>query len=151
MTPFNVDDELVVRGRSQHDRPNGGLVTLSLHRTLASVALLATLVTPAEAPAEVDQRLTAEQKQEAAEQRPGRDALSLYQANCANCHDNCTAGAPAPHIQEEWSVRLANGLEDIYLNVLDGVGPQMPPRGLCYDCTDAELRAIVEFMVPRPE
>jgi cytochrome c5 len=91
------------------------------------------------------------QSQEAPQQNANRSAASIYQTNCGGCHDNGTAGAPRPHVEADWSFRLANGVEDVYLNVLDGVGPQMPPRGLCYDCTDAELRTVVDFMISQPE
>lgn len=93
----------------------------------------------------------AAQSQEASQQNANRSAASIYQTNCAGCHDNGTAGAPRPHVEADWSFRLANGVADVYLNVLDGVGPQMPPRGLCYDCTDAELRTVVDFMISQPE
>ena len=55
-------------------------------------------------------------------------------------------GAPIPGKEQDWSYRLEYGVEELYLNTFDGMG-EMPPGGGCSDCTDAEIEAIVDFML----
>jgi len=35
----------------------------------------------------------------------------------------------------------------VYLNAIEGLGPAMPPRGMCADCSDEQLKATVDFMI----
>ncbi len=44
---------------------------------------------------------------------------------------------------------LSYGKEEIYLNTLEGIG-EMPPRGLCDNCSDEQLKAVVDFMLAAP-
>ncbi len=69
-----------------------------------------------------------------------------YTQTCAVCHDQGVQGAPVPGVVEDWGFRLENSREDLYTNTILGVG-EMPPRGACPDCTDAELRTIVDYML----
>lgn len=83
---------------------------------------------------------------------PGSDSATAsavearYLQTCAVCHDQGVQGAPVPGVIEDWGFRLEYGREDLYTNTILGVG-EMPPRGACADCTDAELRAIVDYML----
>ena len=47
---------------------------------------------------------------------------------------------------DDWSYRLDYGVEELYLNTVEGMG-EMPPRGACADCSDEEIEAIVDFML----
>ena len=76
----------------------------------------------------------------------GMDTTRIYQALCAGCHDNGIEGAPRPGQPEDWSRRLEAGMEEVYQNTLEGIG-DMPPRGVCMDCSDDQLRAVVDFMI----
>ena len=76
-----------------------------------------------------------------------RVAVERYNETCAVCHDRGVDGAPRPREADDWAERLEYGIEELYLNTYDGVGSRMPPRGLCYDCSDAELDAIVDYML----
>lgn len=83
----------------------------------------------------------------------GFDPEARYMAACFACHSTGAAGAPrvGPGNAEEWAPRLAEkGLDAIVESTVTGIGT-MPPKGLCFDCTPEELRAIVEFMLESSE
>ena len=81
------------------------------------------------------------------EEQAGTAAVATrYAQTCAVCHDEGVRGAPVPGVEDDWSFRLEYGVEELYLNTIEGMG-EMPPRGACSDCTDAELKAIVDFML----
>jgi len=68
-----------------------------------------------------------------------------YQTACFACHSTGTAGAPKTGDAEAWAPRLEKGMDALIQSVRDGMGG-MPPGGLCPDCTDAELTALIEYM-----
>lgn len=74
------------------------------------------------------------------------DAAASYQQNCFACHASGAAGAPLLGDQEAWAARLDEGMEAVMINVINGLNA-MPPRGLCIDCSDENLRAIVAYML----
>ena len=42
---------------------------------------------------------------------------------------------------------MAYGIEELYLSVIEGIGAAMPPRGMCTDCSDSQLKRVVDFMI----
>lgn len=68
-----------------------------------------------------------------------------YAESCANCHEAGAADAPRRGDEEDWSIRRSRGLPALMGRVRGGT-TAMPPRGLCYDCTDAELERLVRFV-----
>jgi len=74
-------------------------------------------------------------------------ARALYQQTCVVCHGQGMHGAPIPGVASDWEHRLSYGIDEIYLNVIEGLGNTMPARGACDDCTDQQLEAIVDFML----
>ena len=70
-----------------------------------------------------------------------------YNATCGSCHASGVAGAPKLGDTEAWAPRLAKGMDVLYQSGIVGLPPAMPPRGLCMDCSDDEIRAIVDYMV----
>ena len=74
------------------------------------------------------------------------EAELIYNRTCVVCHGEGVGGAPQPGIKSDWEYRLSFGLEDVYLNAIEGLGPTMPPRGLCMDCSDAQVQAVVDLM-----
>ena len=78
----------------------------------------------------------------------GFDPEARYAAACFACHSTGAAGAPrvAPGNAGEWAPRLEKGIDAVVENTVNGIGT-MPPKGLCFDCTPEELRAIVDFMI----
>ena len=71
-----------------------------------------------------------------------------YMASCFACHSTGAAGAPkvGDGMAAEWGPRLEKGLEAMVANTVNGLNT-MPAKGLCFDCTDDDLRAIVEYMI----
>ena len=71
-----------------------------------------------------------------------------YMASCFACHSTGAAGAPkvGAGMAIEWGPRLEKGLDAVVSNTVNGLNT-MPAKGLCFDCTDDDLRAIVEYMI----
>ncbi len=78
----------------------------------------------------------------------GFNAQQKYMASCFACHTTGAAGAPkvGAGMSAEWEPRLEKGLEAVVQNAINGINT-MPAKGLCFDCTDEDLRAIVEYMI----
>ena len=92
-----------------------------------------------------------------ADQKPATELAQLsegfnpeqkYMASCFACHSTGAAGAPkvGDGMTVEWEPRLEKGLDAIVANAINGINT-MPAKGLCFDCTDDDLRAIVEYMI----
>ena len=73
------------------------------------------------------------------------DVESTYQMSCFACHGTGAAGAPILGDAEAWAPRMEKGMDAVMLNVVNGVNA-MPPKGLCFTCTDDDLAAIVAYM-----
>lgn len=82
----------------------------------------------------------------------GFDAAAAYQRSCFACHSSGAAGAPkvGEGAMDEWAPRLEKGMDAVMANVIGGMGT-MPPKGLCFDCSDEDLRALVEWMIENSE
>ncbi len=75
-----------------------------------------------------------------------RSSEEIYQFGCVSCHENGLAGAPRTGTAADWTSRLAKGLETLYANALNGSGT-MPAKGVCLNCSDAEVQAAVDYML----
>lgn len=76
-----------------------------------------------------------------------QEAARIYNETCVVCHGDGVGGAPRPGDKSSWEQRLSYGIEEVYLNAIEGLGPAMPPRGMCTDCTDDQMKAVVDFML----
>ena len=78
----------------------------------------------------------------------GFNAEQKYMASCFACHSTGAAGAPkvGDGMAAEWEPRLEKGLDTIVQNAINGVNT-MPAKGLCFDCSDDDIKAIVEYMI----
>jgi len=70
---------------------------------------------------------------------------SIYNTSCISCHAGGNAAAPRAHDVAAWQPKLAKGIEVLLANVKSGFGA-MPPKGMCYDCDDEQLRALINYM-----
>lgn len=77
----------------------------------------------------------------------GGGVESNYNKSCATCHNAGVAGAPALGDIAAWEPRIAKGMDVLYNNGINGIPPAMPQRGLCFSCSDDDIRAIVDYMV----
>lgn len=81
----------------------------------------------------------------AADEGPG---AAIYGKACVACHATGAAGAPKLGDGPAWQPRIAQGMDQLMLTVLNGKGA-MPPRGTCAVCSDDDLRAAVQYMVSK--
>ena len=68
-----------------------------------------------------------------------------YRKSCAVCHAAGAAGAPKTGVAEAWEPRLAKGLDTLVSSVENGL-KAMPPKGMCFDCTSEDYRALITLM-----
>lgn len=74
------------------------------------------------------------------------DPETTYRRYCYSCHASGAAGAPRLGDAEAWAPRVAQGWETLFDHTLNGVRG-MPPRGLCRQCSDAELDVVLRWML----
>ena len=77
----------------------------------------------------------------------GGSIESNYNQSCATCHNAGVAGAPKLGDVPEWEERLAKGNDTLYASVINGLPPAMPARGMCFSCSDDDLKALVDYMI----
>ena len=73
-------------------------------------------------------------------------AEKMYNTSCKLCHATDNMGAPAVGDASTWSDVMAKGMDEVVHNAIAGTGG-MPPKGGNMDLSDADVKAIVEFMV----
>lgn len=71
--------------------------------------------------------------------------MAKYDKSCKVCHATGAAGAPKTGDAEAWAPRLAKGMDALVVSVNKGLNA-MPPKGMCFDCTDADYTALIEYM-----
>jgi len=70
----------------------------------------------------------------------------VYEASCKACHTGALPQAPRIDDKAAWAPRLAKGVDALVATVKAGKAP-MPPKGNCNQCSDADLKAAVEYMI----
>ncbi len=75
-----------------------------------------------------------------------RSGEQIYNGTCAACHNSGAAGAPKPGDKAAWEPRIARGADSMLQNVINGL-KAMPPKGLCMDCSDDDLKTVIEYML----
>lgn len=77
---------------------------------------------------------------------------AVYQEHCAKCHSGgfggFFTGAPKTGDEDDWEKLTPKGLDALTATTLAGIG-KMPARGECESCTDADIRAAVEYMLEK--
>lgn len=77
----------------------------------------------------------------------GRSGSAIYAKHCQACHLGGLNNAPKLGDVEAWEPRLAKGMDELFRNTKEGFNNfLMPAMGTCMDCTDAELRAAIDYM-----
>ena len=74
------------------------------------------------------------------------DVADRYNKTCAVCHAAGAAGAPKTGVSAEWEPRLAKGMDTLVQSVDVGMNA-MPPKGMCFDCSADDFKALIEYMV----
>ena len=75
-----------------------------------------------------------------------RSGQEVYDTKCASCHATGAAGAPKLGDVAGWAPRIGKGIDTLYASAINGFNG-MPAKGLCFDCSDEEIQASVDFMV----
>ena len=75
-----------------------------------------------------------------------RDGATVYNTKCGVCHASGAAGAPKMGDAAAWAPRAAQGIDALLASAIKGKGA-MPPKGLCMDCSDSELKASIQYML----
>ena len=79
----------------------------------------------------------------------GFDLEATYMRTCFACHSTGLGGAPkvGPGNKADWDARIADkGMDGMLQSVINGLNT-MTPKGLCFECSDEDLRALMEYMV----
>jgi len=74
------------------------------------------------------------------------DGQAIFDKACKTCHAAGVANAPKPGDKAKWDPLLAKGMDTLIASVKNGLNA-MPPKGMCNDCSDADYKAAIEFMV----
>jgi len=73
------------------------------------------------------------------------DLQGKYNRACLACHMAGVAGAPKLGDAEAWAPRLEKGSDVLLASVKNGLGA-MPAKGLCFDCSDEDYTALINYM-----
>lgn len=78
--------------------------------------------------------------------RPKNSALlERYERSCMTCHARPGSGAPLTGFAAAWREPLEKGMPQLLQSAKQGLNA-MPPLGMCQDCSDSDLQALIEFM-----
>jgi cytochrome c5 len=76
---------------------------------------------------------------------------AIYQNYCFSCHTPGLSGSPKTGDKEAWAPRIAKGPDLLLASTIEGIPPAMPPRGMCFDCSDEDLAAAISYMVEKSQ
>ena len=79
---------------------------------------------------------------------------SLYESNCASCHDSGSSGAPKHRDKEVWSNRTAAEKDVMIKKAIEGVDGKvgmMPPRGGNASLTDDDIKTVILYMTSKTD
>lgn len=72
----------------------------------------------------------------------------VYENHCIVCHRDGLAGAPKFHNEKEWKPRLSGRtIDDLVASSIKGLNA-MPAKGTCNECSDADLKNAIQYMLP---
>lgn len=77
----------------------------------------------------------------------GAQIVSHYCANCHAAKPLISVGAPRMGVAADWAPRLKQGMKQLFQHTDEGVGA-MPPRGGCFECSDAQLMLSLRILLP---
>lgn len=73
---------------------------------------------------------------------------AIYTEACAHCHTPGISAAPKLGDRSEWSQRIRPGFKLLYQAAIEGVpNTSMAARGGHRELSDADIRAVVDFMI----
>lgn len=75
-----------------------------------------------------------------------RSGEEVYNTKCSVCHAAGVAGAPKFGDAAAWAPRAEKGIDALLATAISGINA-MPPKGTCMDCSDAELKSSIQYML----
>lgn len=81
-----------------------------------------------------------------AQNSDGFEVERVYMQSCWACHNSGAAGAPKVGTAADWAPRIEKGMDTLLTNAINGVNA-MPAKGLCFTCTDDDLKDLIQYMV----
>ena len=82
------------------------------------------------------------------------DGEAVYNSGCLACHMPGVAGAPKLGDKDAWVARIAQGMEVMYENAINGFQGQtgvMPAKGGFVHLSDDDIKAAVDYMVTQSQ
>jgi len=76
-----------------------------------------------------------------------RSGEEIYKSHCVTCHSGAVPAAPKFGDKDSWAPHIAKGMDVLYHSAMNGTAKGMPPKGLCMDCSEDELKGAVDYMV----
>ena len=73
---------------------------------------------------------------------------ALFNSVCVACHGTGLAGAPKVGDKAAWKPRIAQGIDVLYVNAINGKNA-MPPKGGAANASDADVKAAVDILVSK--
>jgi cytochrome c5 len=143
--------------------PKGGNTALSDDEVKAAVDYMINAVQPVAAaeaaPAPAVGAVPAAEAAPAAEPAAGAATAgagkSVYDGLCFNCHGTGIPGVPQLGDKAAWEARIAQGMEKLYANAINGFtgagGMPMPPKGGNAALSDDEVKAAVDYIVSQSQ
>lgn len=74
------------------------------------------------------------------------DVERAYMQSCWACHNSGAAGAPKVGDAAAWGARMEKGIDAVVTNAVNGLNA-MPAKGMCFTCTNDDIKALVQYMV----
>jgi cytochrome c5 len=90
---------------------------------------------------------TAQQSLTLAQISEGFDAARTYTQSCGACHNSGAAGAPRMGNAADWTARMEKGRAILLENTINGYNNIMPPKGMCFTCSNDELAAVLDYIL----
>ncbi len=81
-----------------------------------------------------------------AQNSDGFEVERVYMQSCWACHNSGAAGAPKVGTAADWAPRIEKGMDTLLANAISGINA-MPAKGLCFTCTDDDLKDLIQYMV----
>ncbi|MDX1802822.1 MAG: cytochrome c5 family protein [Alcanivorax sp.] len=79
-----------------------------------------------------------------------RTGEQVFNGACTTCHSTGAAGAPKVGNKSDWAPRIAKGEDTLVKHALHGFNA-MPPKGMCSDCSEKEIRNAIEYMIGKSQ
>lgn len=72
----------------------------------------------------------------------------IYNTYCMACHATGANNAPIRGDAEAWQPRIEKGVDVLYQSALNGFNNgAMPPKGLCMNCSEDDIKATVDYIL----